>query len=165
MMLLVKAGIILITMAIELLFASIVEIDVIKPDFILIVVICISFISGAEEGTIFGFAGGLLKDIFSVHFLGINALTKTLIGYVAGTIREKIFSHHIIWIAAISAFVFTVINNVMTYFLLKSLYSNYNFDANFKNITITQALINAIVLPLFFIGINKIFYYFRRKNK
>jgi len=163
-MLLVKAGIILIAVAIELVLSNIVGINAIKPDIVLIAVICISFISGTEEGTITGFAGGLLKDIFSVHFLGINALVKTLIGYVAGTIREKIFSHHIIWIAAISAFIFTILNNILIYFLLNALYSDYEFDVILKNITLSQSLVNAVILPIVFIGIKKVFDYFKRKK-
>ncbi|MDD4364075.1 MAG: rod shape-determining protein MreD, partial [Atribacterota bacterium] len=67
----IKAGIILFTILLELLLSNFLVLNAIKPDLILIVVICMSLISGPEEGTAAGFIGGMLKDIFSVHYLGV----------------------------------------------------------------------------------------------
>ncbi|MFW6148513.1 MAG: rod shape-determining protein MreD [Atribacterota bacterium] len=162
MKILVKAGIIVATLMIELVMANILSFDAVKPDLMLIVVICLSFISGAEEGIIAGFTGGLLKDIFSVHLLGINALVKTVIGYIAGVIREKIFSQHLMWIVAIFTFIFTFMNNLIIYFLINALYSNYDFAVILKRFMLSQAIINSMLAPLIFIGIRKIFVYIRR---
>jgi len=162
MKLLAKTGIVLVALLIEFVLASILGINTVKPDLILIVVICMSFISGTEEGTIVGFAGGLLKDVFSVHYLGINALVKSLIGYIAGVIRERIFSQHIMWVVAISTFIFTFINNMIIYFLLNALHSNYDFAMIIKNFVLSQAIMNSILSPFLFIGIKKIFTYLSR---
>ena len=158
----VKAVVVIAALMIELLLANIPGLNVIKPDLVLIVVICLSFISGAEEGLITGFAGGLLKDIFSVHLMGINALTKTLIGFIAGVIREKIFYQHLMWLVAISTFIFTFINNLIIYLLLNALYSNYDFTVILKGFILTQAIINTILAPFIFIGIRKLYTYFNR---
>ena len=157
-----KAVVVIAALMIELLLANIPGLNVIKPDLVLIVVICLSFISGAEEGLITGFAGGLLKDIFSVHLMGINALTKTLIGFIAGVIREKIFYQHLMWLVAISTFIFTFINNLIIYLLLNALYSNYDFTVILKGFILTQAIINTILAPFIFIGIRKLYTYFNR---
>lgn len=161
-MILVKAGIIVFTLMIELVMANILNYDAVKPDLMLIVVICLSFISGAEEGMIAGFTGGLLKDIFSVHLLGINALVKTVIGYISGVIREKIFYQHLMWIVAIFTFIFTFMNNLIIYFLINALHPNYDFAIILKRFMLSQAIINSILAPLIFIGIRKIFVYIRR---
>ena len=157
-----KAGIIIITISIELVIANLLGMNAIKPDFILIVVICLSFLSGSEEGVIVGFAGGLLKDIFSVHILGINALVKTVIGYLSGILRERVFHQHLLWLVAISTFVFTVINDLLVYFLLNALHSNYDFTVMVKNFILIQAVINTIFAPFFFLGIQKLFNYLNR---
>ncbi len=159
-----KTGVILLALASELVLANIVGLRNVKPDIILIVIICISFISGAENGIIAGFTGGLLKDIFSVHFLGINALVKTLIGYIAGVLRDKIFSQHIMWIVIISTFIFTIVNDLIVYFLLNALYSDYSFIVTLKKFILNQAVINSLLSPLIFIGIKKIFNYFQKFN-
>jgi rod shape-determining protein MreD len=162
MKLLAKTGIVVVALLIEFVLANILGLNTIKPDLMLIVVICMSFISGTEEGTIVGFAGGLLKDVFSVHFLGINALVKSLIGYIAGVIRERIFSQHIMWVVAISTFIFTFINNIIIFFLLNALHTNYDFAITIRNFVLSQAIINSIISPFLFIGIKKIFTYISR---
>ena len=72
-----KAGIIVFTLIIELTLANVVSLNIAKPDLMLIVVICLSFLTNPQEGIVIGFVGGLLKDIFSVSLLGTNALVKT----------------------------------------------------------------------------------------
>jgi rod shape-determining protein MreD len=157
-----KAGIIIVALSIELLLANLLGINTVKPDLILIVVICLSFISGPEEGVMAGFVGGLLKDVFSVHILGINALVKTVIGYVSGSIKEKIFYQHLLWLVTIATFVFTMINNLLIYFLLSALYPNYDFAYILKGFIFMQALINTIFAPFIFAVIRKLFSYLNR---
>jgi len=157
-----KAGIVIIALVTELALANILKFNIVKPDLMLIVVICLSFIFGTEEGVTVGFAGGLLKDIFSVHLLGINALVKTLIGFIAGVIREKIFSQHLMWVVTIFTFIFTFINNLIIYLLLNALQSNYNFAVILKGFFLNQAIINSLLAPFIFTGIKKIFLYLNR---
>ncbi len=158
----IKAGIILFTILLELLLSNFLVLNTIKPDLILIVVICMSLISGPEEGTAVGFIGGMLKDIFSVHYLGVNALVKTVIGYIAGLTREKIFPQHLMWIVVISTFVFTLANNMAVYFILKALHTDYDFSNILQNIIFSQAILNCVLSPFVFVGINKIFTYGKR---
>ncbi|MFZ2330732.1 MAG: rod shape-determining protein MreD, partial [Atribacterota bacterium] len=101
----IKAGIMIFTIILELLLGNILAFYTVKPDLILIVVICLSFLSDSQEGAIIGFAGGLLKDIFSVGLLGAHALVKTAIGYLSGIIRERIFYQHLLWLIAITTFI------------------------------------------------------------
>lgn len=160
-----KVGIVALALVIELGLSNILGLNSVKPDLLLIVVICMAFISGTEEGTIAGFAGGLIKDVFSAHFLGINALVKTLIGYIAGVIKDKIFSQHIIWIVAIATFIFTFINNFIIYYLLNALHTGYDFAIILKNFVFSQAIINTILSPFIFIGIKKVFAIIGRWSK
>lgn len=164
MKLLVKAGILVSTLIVELVLVNLMDLNTVKPDLILIVVICLSFISSNEEGILAGFIGGLLKDIFSVHLLGINALVKTIICYLSGIIRGKIFYQHLLWLVAISTFVFTIFNNMMFFFLLNALYSNYDFAVILKKYILIQAIINTILAPPIFMGMQKLFNYLNRQG-
>ena len=56
----------------------------IKPDFVLIAVVLLSFSNGRITGTVFGFSAGWLQDVYSPEFLGLNALCKSVVGFVVG---------------------------------------------------------------------------------
>lgn len=157
-----KVGIIVFTQAIELLLVNIITFDAVKPDLMLITIICLSFLNGSEDGIIMGFTGGLLKDIFSVNLLGTNALVKMVIGYISGIIREKIFQQHLIWIVTIATFVFTILNNILIYYLLGVFYSNYDFTEAFRKYLLTHAIINSILAPFIFVNIRKVLIYMQR---
>ncbi|MBN2395453.1 MAG: rod shape-determining protein MreD [Candidatus Atribacteria bacterium] len=164
MKLLVKIGILVFALVVELILSNMLNFNTVKPDLVLIVVICLSFISTSEEGIIAGFLGGLLKDIFSVHLLGMNALVKTVICYLSGIIREKVFSQHLLWIVIISVFFFTIVNNGIIFLLLNALHTDYDFVGVLKKTTLIQAVINAILAPLILVGIQKLFSYLKQQG-
>ena len=157
-----KAGIIVLTLILELVLANIVNFNTVKPDLMLIVIICLAFLSNPQEGIVVGFAGGLLKDIFSVSLLGIHALVKTTIGYLSGIIRERIFYQHLLWIITIATFFFTLLNNTLVYYLLKSFHTDYIFVTILKKYLIIKAIINSALAPLVYIGIKRLLTYFQR---
>jgi rod shape-determining protein MreD len=64
--------------------ADTISIHEIKPDFVLIVLVLMSFTGGRITGTVFGFSAGWLQDVYSPEFLGLNALCKTIIGFLVG---------------------------------------------------------------------------------
>jgi len=60
----------------------------VAPDVVLVVVVAVGLCSGAADGALAGFAGGLLLDAAppSDHVLGQWALALTVVGYLAGTV-------------------------------------------------------------------------------
>jgi rod shape-determining protein MreD len=56
----------------------------IGPDFPLLIVSYFALFRGAFPGSIFGFVVGFFQDLFNPSFLGLNALTKTIVGYALG---------------------------------------------------------------------------------
>jgi len=152
----IKTGIIIAAIILESVLVNVLKIDTVKPDLILITVICLSFLSSSEEGVIVGFAGGLLKDLFSINILGTNALVKTIIGYISGIIRERIFYEHLLVIIIIATFFFTLLNNILIYLLLNAFHSNYNFAIIARKYILLQALINCVISPFIFLAIKKI---------
>ena len=57
-----------------------------KPDLVLIVLVMFSIRHGRRAGSTAGFAAGLLNDLISGGLLGLGALSRTITGFVAGTI-------------------------------------------------------------------------------
>lgn len=68
----------------NLVVLNFIEIDGLTPDLLLILCVWISIVEGQFKGIFAGFAIGLLFDIISADVFGINALSKTLVAFIAG---------------------------------------------------------------------------------
>lgn len=56
----------------------------IGPDFPLLIVVYLAVFRGALGGSILGFLVGLMQDFFNPSGLGMNALSKSVVGYITG---------------------------------------------------------------------------------
>lgn len=61
----------------------------IRPDLPIVATVMIALGRGAGAGTVAGFLIGLGQDLTTPAFLGLNALSKSLLGYGLGTLRER----------------------------------------------------------------------------
>jgi len=61
----------------------------IRPDLPLVAVVLLGSARGGTTGTLAGFAIGLAQDLTNPGFLGLNALTKSLLGWGAGSLRSQ----------------------------------------------------------------------------
>ncbi len=59
-----------------------------KPDIVLIVIATFGFINGPFPGAINGFIGGLLQDLVTVGSLGLQAVSKVVIGFMSGQVER-----------------------------------------------------------------------------
>lgn len=62
----------------------------IRPDLPLIAAVLLAYARGATPGTLAGFFIGLAQDLTNPAFLGLNALTKSLLGWSVGTLRTNL---------------------------------------------------------------------------
>jgi rod shape-determining protein MreD len=60
------------------------------PDFLLLFVLLVGMRGGETAGTLWGVLLGFLQDTFSVGLSGLHLLTKGLLGFAAGTLREQL---------------------------------------------------------------------------
>lgn len=58
-----------------------ISINGVVPDLIFILIIIISLQENKSKSTLIGFFAGLGQDIFSTHFFGLAALTKSIAGF------------------------------------------------------------------------------------
>lgn len=59
-----------------------------KPDLILIVLVMFSIQYGPNYGSTAGFVSGVMGDLASSHLLGLGALSKSITGYLAGSLAR-----------------------------------------------------------------------------
>jgi rod shape-determining protein MreD len=62
----------------------------VRPDLCLIASFLIGFLAGEVDGVMMGLALGFVQDLFSAGGLGLNLLTKGLIGLLAGLIGRHL---------------------------------------------------------------------------
>jgi rod shape-determining protein MreD len=154
---LLKVGIIVTALLIQLTLLNLFTIQGLKPDLILLVVLIFSLLKGAEEGTVSGFASGLLQDIFSTGLLGVNALVKTVIGFISGILKEKIFTEHILFLIPIITFVVSISQSILMLLILHAFGIEYSMVWSLKKIVLPEALYNSLLSPFVFLGIKKLF--------
>ena len=157
MKILLKSAIIVVVLLIQLTLINSITILGLKPDLILAVVVIFSLLKGEKEGTISGFASGLLQDIFSTGLLGINALVKTVIGFTCGILREKIFHEHILFLIPVITFIASFIQSILIFFLLRTFGIEYNLIWSLKQVALPEALYSSLLSPFIFLVINKLF--------
>jgi rod shape-determining protein MreD len=64
-----------------------------KPDLVIIIVVYLGLVKGAEVGSLSGFTFGLVEDVLSGTSLGTNALAKTIIGFFCGVGGKRLYTH------------------------------------------------------------------------
>lgn len=72
--------------ALQAAVAGRIAIGSIAPDFLLVCVVLFALQRGSIQGAVFGFLVGLVVDLTNPAYLGLNALTKTIVGFGAGVL-------------------------------------------------------------------------------
>ena len=157
MKILLKGAIIVVALLIQLTLTNSITILGLKPDLIMVVVVVFSLLKGEKEGTISGFASGLLQDIFSTGLLGINALAKTVIGFTCGILKEKIFYEHILFLIPLITFIASFMQSILIFLLLRTFGIEYGLAWSLKQIALPEALYSSLLSPFIFLAINKLF--------
>ncbi|MBA7585768.1 rod shape-determining protein MreD [Candidatus Atribacteria bacterium 1244-E10-H5-B2] len=157
MKILLKGAIIVVALLIQLTIINSITILGLKPDLIMVVVVVFSLLKGEKEGTISGFASGLLQDIFSIGLLGMNALAKTAIGFTCGMLKEKIFHEHILFIIPVITFIASFMQSILIFLLLRAFGIEYNLAWSLKQVALPEALYSSLLSPFIFLAINKLF--------
>ena len=80
---------ILVFLLMQVSLADRIALGPVTPDFLVLVVAFFALHRGAVKGSVFGFVIGLLVDLSNPEFLGLNALTKSLLGFTVGKIGSK----------------------------------------------------------------------------
>ena len=75
---------------------KLVAIKSIQPDLILLALFFIALMEGSYPATIAGFCAGLVQDLYAPQTLGLNALSKSVIGFALGFCQRGVFTEGLI---------------------------------------------------------------------
>ncbi len=82
------AGLLLAAVLLQTTVAPNIRVLGANPDFVLIVVVSVALLRGAETGAIFGFLAGTLVAVALLEPLGMSALVFVVVGYFTGRYGE-----------------------------------------------------------------------------
>ena len=124
------------------------------PDFALIVVAFFAARRGMQEGQILGFFNGLAEDFITSSFPGFNALIKTIIGFLAGTIKNKMLFDPVIFPSLFIFFV-TLLKGILAAVTAYLFFPEGYFPAVFSSRFLLEIVLNSLFAPLIYLILKK----------
>ncbi|WP_428768194.1 rod shape-determining protein MreD [Treponema sp. HNW] len=119
------------------------------PDILLLVAVFIGFHNGSTSGQTAGFFSGLLLDFLSAAPLGLNALIRTIIGFLSGLFYQSLETTGIL-VPLISGFTATaakaLLIRIVSFFYPDSVLTYSLFSSVFWY----ECLFNTLCAPLVF---------------
>ena len=127
---------------------------VVIPDFALIVVAFCGARRGMQDGQILGFFNGLAEDFMTASFPGFNALIKTIIGFLSGTIKNKMLFDPVIFPILFIFFV-TLIKGILAAVIAYLFFPEGYFPAVFSSSFLMEIVLNSLFAPLIYLILKK----------
>lgn len=119
------------------------------PDLALCVLVFSAYINGAMTGQLTGFFSGLLLDFFSSSPLGLNAFVRTLIGALAGFLKDTFYLDIVFLPMALCAG--ATLFKAFMFFLLNLLFPDAVPSYDFAGLTLwVELAMNTVLAPFLF---------------
>ena len=140
-------------------FVSLINVYGVKPDIPLVFILCVSLIKGEKKGAFVGFLNGLLEDILYGRFLGFNAITKSLSGYILGVGSRNIYKG-----PALITMVFVFLSSII-YHIIFIIFSIVTKEISspwiyILPVAIPSAIFNMLISPFIYAGVSKLEHFF-----
>ena len=130
-----------------------------KPDFVLILVVFYALFHGHIHGGLLGVAFGLMEDLMTGRFIGLNAICKGLAGFIIGMASERLYKNNF-FIPVVTVFVATFLHSMI--YVGCSAVIGLNLEGvRLMMVSISDAVYNIVFSPFFY----AVFYYFYTLNK
>lgn len=118
------------------------------PDFLLLVTIYIALNNGSLLAESTGFISGIMLDFLSAAPLGLNALLRTILGFILG-LFNGILNASSVLLQIVYGAVATILKAVVVYII--SLFFNGVLSYSlFSQIFLTEILLNSLFTPIIF---------------
>ncbi len=114
------------------------------PNTSLVIIVCISILSGKKTGSVLGLILGFLQDMLFYDVIGVHALIYFIIGYTIGLTDKKVFKENLFLpfvFTALSTFAFHISYYVFMYFLSIDI----DLIKFIKNVVIIESIYNSLL--------------------
>ncbi|SHK60975.1 rod shape-determining protein MreD [Desulforamulus aeronauticus] len=138
---------IILAMLLQSTFFSFLQVAGVKPDLILMLVVFNGFLRGSREGAFLGFLAGLLQDVFTGNYIGINAITKMLAGYLVGLAEARFYKESVVIVSLVTFFA-AILNQLAYYILLFYLDILVSPSSAIVGVVLPSAIYTTLLVPL-----------------
>ncbi|MFQ5898337.1 MAG: rod shape-determining protein MreD [Candidatus Methylomirabilia bacterium] len=127
----------------------------VTPDIPLILTVLLGLRKGPEVGCLTGFGAGLLQDVTSGGVLGVQALTKSLVGFLVGLLGGRLWISNPL-VQVVGLVLLSLAEGVARFALLQLFHFPPSLGEMMRYVILPQALYNgflgsAVVLALVWI--------------
>lgn len=140
--------IILVSLFLQLLFSYQINFLRIKPDFLLIAVIFLSFYADFKAAASIGFLAGFLKDSFSAGIFGANIFAYLWCVVILAQYQRYIYREDL-YLKVILVFLIGLSSGFLNYFIVLSRIAA-PFYTSFFRIILPESIYTTLVSPLVF---------------
>lgn len=141
------AGALLAALILQVAFAPYMAIAGVIPNFLVLVVITLSFVEGPSSGALAGFLAGVLLDLLSSSPIGAWALVLSATGYAAGMLQENLFAEG--WLAPVTVAVIAALIADFAYLIVLSILgAGPAFWESLLRTVLPRAVYNAVLVLL-----------------
>lgn len=118
----------------------------VKPNLVIIFVVCSALLNGSPEGAITGIIMGLAIDMISGKLLGFNALLGMYSGIAVGSLNKRIYKENVL-VIMVAAFLTTIIYEWFIFFS----YTLFNQEKAlmmlnpFTSVILPEAVYNSVI--------------------
>jgi rod shape-determining protein MreD len=145
---LIYGGLLVVGGLVQVAWLARVEISGAILDPLLPIAVAVGILRGAEAGGATGLAAGLLQDLLGGGSLGVNGLTKMVVGFASGLFERSIYIENPL-LPAVATFAGTLLSEVLLLILGQITGLGDPAAASAPRV-LTQAVLNGALAPILF---------------
>jgi rod shape-determining protein MreD len=116
----------------------------ISPDLLLLLVVSLGFLQGRRLGVFIGFLVGLLQDLVTGSFFGVNIFSKMLLGYASGVFSNRVFKEQA-FLPLFASILASMINYFVILLIMVLLGYRFNLAAHLQSVLLPMVWYNVLL--------------------
>ena len=111
----------------------------ITADLMLLLTVSFAFLRGAKQGAFMGFSVGLMQDLATGTYFGVNTLARTLMGLLFGQFSDRVFKAQF-FLPVLASMAVTILNYFILALLMVLLGYRFNLESHMQQILVPMLL-------------------------
>lgn len=145
----IMLGLLAAALMVQVTAINFIQVGGVKPDLVMIIVVFYAFIRGHREGAFLGFVGGLMQDMATGSFFGLNALSKMAAGYLVGLAESRLYKDSTVVVVIITMLA-SFASQLVQYVLLAYINIKIAPGIALLQVMLPTAVYNAALVPLLY---------------
>jgi len=111
----------------------------ITADLMLLLTVSFAFLRGAKQGAFMGFSVGLMQDLATGTYFGVNTLARTLMGLLFGQFSDRVFKEQF-FLPVLASMAVTILNYFILALLMVLLGYRFNLESHMQQMLVPMLL-------------------------